>query len=247
MKQILCLSIVLSLGINAAHSETKKSDQLHLEIQKSAALPAHLTTRISWEKFPQPKYAVKDLQSQDRSAIVRVYADETGKVTKAAIQESTGLANLDEILLVAVRKAKVKPPIEDETPVATIGYQTFNLTLPKNGEKNCNFTFQSKNWIAQNSEQKTPFKYLQQPQININTKDLNGHNRSIDFKFKINKHGNVKKVNITQGSGSYELDQKIVQAILNSQVEVKRSAWTLWLYKKSTLKDSIQFNLKECK
>lgn len=247
MKQILCLSIALSLGINVAHSETKKSDKLQLEIQKSAALPAHLTTRISWVTFPKPQYTIDDLKSRDRSAIVRVYADETGKVTNAAIQESTGLPALDEILLVAVHKAQVKPSIEENMPVSTIGYQTFNLQRPNNDEEACNFSFQSKNWIRQNLGEKTPFTYQQQPQIDISTQNLNGHDRSINFSFKVDKQGHVKKAEITKGSGIYDLDQKVIQAVLNSQISVKRTASTLWLYKKSHFKDSIQFNLKECK
>jgi TonB family protein len=245
MKRILALSILLSLGFTATHSETKKINQL--PVQQSVATSPHLTTRISWTKFPQPQYKIEDLKSQDRSAIIRVHANESGKVTKATVQESTGLANLDEILLNAVRAAKVKPYTIDDTAVEIIGYQTFNLQLNNKTQESCDFTFQSKNWIKQKSNQKTPFKYLQQPQLEVNTDDLNGYNRAVDFSFKVDKHGKVKKVKIKKGSGLYNLDQKVVAAVLNTPIEVKRTASTLWMYKKSNFKDHIQFNLNDCK
>ena len=100
---------------------------LELTIQKSSAQSAHLTTRIQWVDFPKPQYKNSDLNQQNRAAIIRVYADETGDVTKATVQETTGLKALDEKLVNAVLQAKVKPFMEDDTALAVIGYQVFNL------------------------------------------------------------------------------------------------------------------------
>lgn len=244
MKKIICLSILLSMGFTAAHSETKKIHQL--PVLETSALVPHLTTRISWSQFPQPKYNIEDLKSRDRSAVIRVEADETGTVTKTSVQESTGLTHLDNILLSAIRNAKVKPYIQDEIPVAVIGYQTFNLRLSHNDQESCDFTFQSENWIKQNSDKKTAFKYKIQPHIKISTDDLKGHDRTINFSLKVDKHGNVNKVDIRKGSGSYDLDQNLVQAVMHTPLEIKRTASTLWMYKKSKFKDSIQFKLDKC-
>ena len=104
----------------------------------------------------------------------------------------------------------------------------------------------SKNWMAQQQQQKVKFSYKTQPQLELNRDDLNQHDRKIKFSFKVDKHGDVKKVKINQGSGLYALDQNIIQAVRNSQVAVKRSASTLWLYKKSSFKDEIQFKLNQC-
>lgn len=245
MKRVLSLSILLSMGFTAAHSETKKISQL--PTQQSVAVSPHLTTRLSWTKFPQPKYSVEDLKSQDRSAIIRVHANEMGNVTKATVQESTGLKDLDETLLSAVRIAKVKPYTIDGTPVESIGYQTFNLRINNKNQESCDFTFQSKNWMKQLANKKTPFKYLQQPNIEISTDDLNGYDRAVEFSFKVDKHGNVKKVKIQKGSGIYNLDQNIILAITNTPIEVKRTASTLWMYKKSNFKDNIQLKIHDCK
>ncbi|MDN5510787.1 TonB family protein [Acinetobacter sp.] len=247
MKQILCFSLLLSLPFSAVYSAAPKAAK-QLAVQKSAALPAHLTTRIQWTKFPRPNYKNEDLKDQNRSAIIRIYADETGSITKASVQESTGLAHLDNLLMNAVREAHVKPHIENDTATPLIGYQTFSLKLGQEDEdaEACPYQFESKNWQAQQQNRKTPFSYQTQPQLDIESELLNGHNRSVKFTFKVNKHGDVKKVKVKQGSGIYALDQQVVQAVSNSQVTVKRTANTLWLYKKSSFKDEIKFDLNHC-
>ena len=235
----------MSLPFSAVYSAESKAAK-QLAVQKSAALPAHLTTRIQWTKFPRPHYKSEDLKDQNRSAIIRVYADETGKITKASVQESTGLTHLDNLLINAVREAHVKPHMENDTATPLIGYQSFSLKLSPNDAEICPYHFESKNWQAQQQNRKTPFSYRTQPQLDIDSELLNGHNRTVKFTFKVNKQGEVKKVKVTQGSGVYALDQQVVQAVSNSQVSVKRTAKTLWLYKKSSFKDEIKFNLNHC-
>lgn len=90
---------------------------------------------------------------------------------------------------------------------------------------------------------KTSFSYRTQPTLALNSEQLNGHNRTIKFSFKVNKQGDVKKVRIKKGSGIFALDQMLVQAVSNVQVDVQRQ---YWIYKKSTLKDEITFDLDQC-
>ncbi len=66
------LYITLLLGLSATHlfakpPQQKPTPKATLEVQKSAALPAHLTTRLAWRKFPQPKYKNEDLNQQKPS------------------------------------------------------------------------------------------------------------------------------------------------------------------------------------
>lgn len=242
------LYITLLLGLSASHlyakpPQQKPTPKATLEVQKSAALPAHLTTRLAWRKFPQPKYKNEDLNQQNRAAIVRIYADETGKISQATIQESTGLKNLDDALLQAVRTAEIQPTYVEDTAVPTIGFQSFNLRLQDNQHENCQFDFQSKQWLAQQQQQKVQFKYRHQPQLNLSAEDLKNHSRKLKFQFKVNKHGEVKRVKLTQGSGQYALDQQVLAAVKAAQVDVPRQ---FWLYKKSKLKDEIYFDLDTC-
>ena len=236
----------MSLPLSATYSATANSSK-QLAVQKSAALPAHLTTRIQWTKFPHPSYKNEDLKDQNRSAIIRIYADETGTISKASVQESTGLTHLDDLLIKAVREAHVKPHVENDTALPQIGYQTFSLKLSQEDDAEvCQYSFNSENWQAQQYNKKAPFSYRAQPDLNLDSEQLNGHNRAVKFSFKVNKHGDVKKVKVTKGSGIYAVDQAVVQAVSQSQISVKRTASTLWLYKKSTLKDEIKFDLNQC-
>lgn len=237
MKAILALA-VLSIPLSLAHSAELKTQQL--TPQKSAALPAHLTTRINWSQFPKPNYQNQDLNGQDRSAILHIYADETGQVTKAQVQESTGIKKLDEVLIKAVYAAQVKPHQIKDVTLPIIGYQVFNLNYQQDGSEVCQYQFNSKAWQDQ---QKTGFRYMIQPQLALNENELNAHDRSIKFKLKVNNKGQVKKVKITQGSGVYAVDQKLKAAVQSAQVKVARK---YWLYKPNTLKDEITFKLNAC-
>ena len=238
---------LLALSTLPFHLSHAAQPPLELTIQKSSAQSAHLTTRIQWLDFPKPQYKNSDLNQQNRAAIIRVYADETGEVTKATVQETTGIKALDEKLVNAVLQAKVKPFMEDDTALAVIGYQVFNLNLTPDDAEACNYSFDSKNWRAQQQQQKVPFQYQAQPTLALDSTQLNGHDRQIKFSFKADKHGNIKKPKIIKGSGIYALDQQVLQAVANSKVSVKRTASTLWLYKKSKFKDAIEFDLNACR
>ncbi len=240
MKAILALALC-SFPLTLAYSAEVKTQQL--SPQKSAALPAHLTTRINWSHFPKPNYQNQDLNGQDRSAILRIYADETGQVTKAQVQESTGLKKLDEALIKAVYAAKVKPEQRQDTLLPVIGYQVFNLNYQEDGSEVCQYQFDSKVWQAQQNAKKVAFRYVSQPVLALSENELNAHHRRVAFKLKVNNKGQVKKVKITQGSGVYAVDQKVKAAAQSAQVKVARK---YWLYKPNTLKDEITFKLNAC-
>lgn len=242
MKTLVCLSLILLCANTVAHSQPEKTIA-KLDVQTTQAEPAHLTTRIEWRKFPQIQFNDADLAGRNRIAIVRVKANESGQVTDASIKESTGLTKLDQKLINAVLKGQTKPLIRDGHELSMIGYQVFSLKLTQDDAFLCQFEFSSKNWQAQQNKEKVPFTYQEQPKITISAEDLNQHNRSVKFSFKVSKHGEVKSSKITQGSGIYRLDQQILAAVNQAQVDVPRK---YWIYKKSKLKDEIQFNLDQC-
>lgn len=241
MKPQLCFSFMLCLASTSALS-TEKTTSTQLAKQTMTAESAHLTTRIQWIKFPQIRYEDADLKSQDRYAIVRIKANESGEIVDASVKESTGLQKLDQMLLKAIYSAQTKPFQKDGNELSVIGYQSFSLKLSDEMD-NCQFNFDSKIWQAQQDHNKTPFTYQQQPQIQINSSNLQGHHRHVKFSFNVDKKGNVKSSKITKGSGIYSLDQQILNAVNHAKVDVPRK---YWIYKKSKLKDEIQFNLNHC-
>ncbi len=101
--------------------------------------------------------------------------------------------------------------------------------------------------VRSNSSKKCLFNIRFNLKLALDSTQLNDHDRQIKFSFKADKHGNIKKPKIIKGSGIYELDQQVLQAVANSKVSVKRTASTLWLYKKSKFKDAIEFDLNACR
>ncbi|OTG67306.1 TonB family protein [Acinetobacter silvestris] len=249
MNRTLYLAVLMCLPITALQSAPQQLPTINVQAENETP---HLTTRIQWIKFPQLQYQSADLANQDRSAIVRVYADKTGNVIKSDIQESTGLKALDQKLVSAVRNAKVKPHIKDGAALDIIGFQTFTLKVDDSEDKrsnknNCTYTFASKNWLKQENNKSVPFKYTQQPSLQLDESLLKGQDRLIKFKFKVNKHGEVSRVKLKKRSGINALDQHVIDAISNVKIITNRSYKTLWIYKKSTLNDEIQFKLDECR
>lgn len=242
MKSLACITFALLCANTMAHSQTSGT-VAKLGVQTVTAEPAHLTTRIEWLKFPKVDFQDSDLAGRDRVAIVRIKANESGKVVDASIKESTGLAKLDQKLVNAVLKGKTKPYVKQGNELSIIGYQVFSLNLSENDESACTYTFDSKVWNAQKTDKNVPFQYLIQPSLKISAEDLNDHTRKVKFSFKVNKHGEVKSSKITKGSGLYRLDQQILTAINDAKVEVPRK---YWIYKKSKLKDEIVFDISHC-
>ncbi|SPL69261.1 TonB C-terminal domain-containing protein [Acinetobacter stercoris] len=250
MKQSICLALLVSLPISAVLA-ANHDKPLKLTTQKISAEPAHLTTRLQWTKYPHPVYKIADLQDRDRVAIIRVYANEEGKITKAEVKETTGLGNLDQKLVDAVLAARIKPYKKNGIALSTIGYQTFTLKVDEAeddlSQKNkCTYHFDSKNWLKQHADKSVPFTYVNQPELNIDKDELKYADRTVKFKFKVDKNGEIKHVKLTKRSGINEIDQKVVTAVEQSQVGVKRTYKTLWIYKKSTLSDQITFKINEC-
>ncbi len=242
MKALLCSALVLCFATTSLYS--KEITTSKLATQTVRAESAHLTTRIQWIEFPKIQFKDADLSSQDRYAIVRIKADESGKVIDASVKESTGIAQLDQMLLKAVYSAKTKPFQKNGNELSIIGYQAFSLKLNDDDTDNCALSFNSKIWQAQQQQKKTAFTYIKSPEFNVKANDLNGYDRKIKLTLKVNKHGNVKQVKINKGSGVYNLDQAVKQSLLTAQVDVPRK---FWIYKKSHLKDEINFNLDMCK
>lgn len=68
---------------------------------------------IQWSRSPRVTVSSKDLENQTCSISIYIEADEKGKVTVARVTKSSGLQNLDEKVLRAVRGAKFKPYMEN--------------------------------------------------------------------------------------------------------------------------------------
>ena len=173
-------------------------------------------------------------------------------MVEADVQESTGLRALDQKLIDAVEDAKVKPVQKNGKAVPIVGYQTFTLSLNNaedriSSKKQCTYSFNSQNWIKQEKDKSVAFHYLQQPSLALDQSLLKNKDRVVKFKFKLNKQGEIAQVKLTKLSGVNAIDQQVIEAVEHAQVSVKRSYRTLWIYKKSSFSDQIQFKQNDCK
>ena len=250
MNKTLLLTTLLSLATYSHSAEMLPTIKVKGE-QIEQNDPQHLTTRIQWLKFPQVKYQSSELKDQERTAIIRVKANGDGKVIAAEVKESSGIRALDQKLVDAVEKAKVKPTVKNGKAITLVGYQTFTLTVenasdrPKQS-KQCTYSFASKNWNKQEKDKSVAFHYAKQPQLAIDESVLKFQDRTVKFKFKVNKQGDVTQVKLTKLSGVNVLDQQVASAVEKAKVEVKRSYRTLWTYKPSTLSDEVHFKVGQC-
>lgn len=83
---------------------------------------------VQWSRSPKLSVTAKDLDNQTRSVMVLIEADEKGKITNARITRSSGIPNLDEKVLRAVRSAKFKPYMENGVAYPIRAEQPFDLS-----------------------------------------------------------------------------------------------------------------------
>lgn len=88
---------------------------------------------VQWSRSPKPNYNNKDLDGQTRTIVVHIEANEKGVVTSARISRSSGLPELDEKILRAVRSSKFKPYKENGVAYRISADQPFELTLNPRG------------------------------------------------------------------------------------------------------------------
>ena len=78
---------------------------------------------IQWSRSPKVSFTPKDLENQTRLISVYIEADEKGKITNVRITRSSGLPNIDEKTLRAIRSSKFKPYMENGIAYPIIGPQ----------------------------------------------------------------------------------------------------------------------------
>lgn len=89
--------------------------------------------QISWSRSPRPSYTNSDLKGADRSIVVSIEADTSGRITNVRVVRSSGVDALDQKIVRAVRGAKFKPYMENGVAYPFKAEQPFELKLNSNG------------------------------------------------------------------------------------------------------------------
>lgn len=251
MKKLLITA--LTLGINSfafadtpiAPTLSNNSNILELKLQNNG---------VQWARSPKPKLLNGDLEGKSRTIITIIDADTRGKVTNVAIAQSSGLPDLDDILIQAIKVARFKPYKENGVNYSFRVQQPFELIYDHNGTNNksskrnnsptkCTYNFNSDVIQQQMQGQKTQFTYKQQPFLNILDSELNGESRSVSFKFKLSRKNIISDIIIVESSGLPTIDNKVFESIKYAQIRAPRKFYQLF---KREFQDKIQFKLNEC-
>ncbi len=123
-----------------AERERKAQEQAQAERDRLAREQAARNTprdlsqgQISWVRSPKPSYTNKDLQGSDRSIVVAVEADTSGRITNVRVIKSSGISALDQKIVRSVKSARFKPYKENGVAYPFKAEQPFELKLNSNG------------------------------------------------------------------------------------------------------------------
>ncbi len=80
-----------------------------------------------------PHYPVQAKRmGQQGRVLLQVFLDASGRVTQAVVQQSSGVAALDQAALTSVQQWQCQPALRDGQPVAAVALQLFNFNLRRN-------------------------------------------------------------------------------------------------------------------
>ncbi|KQX00128.1 hypothetical protein ASC84_19050 [Acinetobacter sp. Root1280] len=138
-----------------------------------------------------PKTIIKNeiLKGYDRDILIYLETDESGWVQKAEVSKSSGLDDLDNLVLRAVKRSKLK--VWNEWDIKT--NHPSRLKLP--------FEF---------SVSRVP-KYEFFPNIVPKKSDLKGESRSLSIYVEADNSGKISKTKVTKSSGINKLDNYVLK------------------------------------
>ncbi|MEB3767637.1 TonB family protein [Acinetobacter sp. MD2] len=158
--------------------------------QSYAAEPsiANLTqNQVKWLRSPHVNINDKMLLGYDRSAQIQFETSPNGQITDAKIIKSSGLDQIDNILLKAIKSAKLSPYQENGIYYPVRAIQPFTILADR-----------------------TP-KILYEPNIMVSKRMLQGQERTMTLYATADDNGNINQAKIIKSSGVAELDEYVLQ------------------------------------
>lgn len=141
---------------------------------------------VSWIRPPRVHIINNQLMGYDRNLSIYFEADAKGEITHAEVSKSSGLKKLDENILDAFRRAKIRPYQENGV------YYPITATQP---------------FVMEVSREAVYEKF---PQILVKKSALQGRDRTVVIYAEADERGNVTRAEIKETSGLSELDHYIL-------------------------------------
>ncbi len=101
----------------------------------ASAAPVALSSElaVSCPKLTPPEYpAISRRMGEEGKLVLRVELDESGRIDKAKVLNSSGYERLDAAALSAVKSWQCNPSLRDGQPVRAVALQPFNFVLQGN-------------------------------------------------------------------------------------------------------------------
>jgi TonB family protein len=147
---------------------------------------------MKWIIPPKIRIDNEILEGYDRNLLIYLETDENGRVQKAEVSKSSGVDELDSLVLRAVKRSKLK--VWNEWDIKT--NHPSRLKLP--------FEF---------SVSRIP-EYAVYPEFTYTNADLKGSDRTIRLSVEANEKGKLTKVNVFRGTGIPALDKYILSEFI---------------------------------
>ncbi|WP_180005032.1 MULTISPECIES: energy transducer TonB [unclassified Acinetobacter] len=207
---------------------------------------------VSWLRTPRIDFNANDLKGKSREFLVRLYVNETGKVTQVETLKSTGLDALDRKISVSLRYARFKPYIEHGQATSFVADLPIKLeTIEENTDSpsrispQCKIELHSNVYEAQDKGAKTAFKYQRTLQsIYLDRSLFTKTSPSISITFTMKKNTvTTPDITLIESSGNQYIDEQIKQVISHTAVQSKKSWFPFF---KMTATDQIRLDSSDC-
>ncbi|MDY6483049.1 energy transducer TonB [Acinetobacter faecalis] len=255
MKKLFIPFILLSLCSLTYANDT------HLKSKSNKSTPStppnllKLNKKPHWIRVPKPIYLDGDLEGKARKADISIDVDTTGKIIDAKVIRSTGLQNLDNILLRAIYNARMTVYTENNVAYPFRAILPFEITsndysstkksklvTVKPPQKTCKFNLNTEIYKLHKNQEKTPFYYKNPPVLYIYEHEIKSENSSIEFSFHLSRNDILSNLRITKSSGSDDIDSRFLFAMRNVKIQAPRKLFQLHTFQ---FKDEIKLNPEE--
>ena len=207
---------------------------------------------VSWMRAPKVKFEPGDLEGRPRFVNVAIDADRSGNITAVKVITSSGLPDLDEMVINAVKKARFRPYIESgiQRPFRVSqpfefnadDYSSTRKTPKRKPIKTCWADFEPEGWQQQQSGQHRPFQYKDVPAMKLPMTESEAKQFSIDFKFSLDRKNQISGIHLIQ-SPSEPIARLLLKKFELAKIKAPRKFYQIFKFQ---FEEKIQFKSVQC-
>ena len=207
---------------------------------------------VSWMRAPKVKFEPGDLEGRPRSVNVAIDADSSGNITAVKIITSSGLPDLDEMVINAVKKARFRPYIESGISYPFRATQPFEFnaddysstrkTPKRKPIKTCWADFEPEGLQLQQSGQHRTFQYKDVPAMKLPMTESEAKQFSIDFSFSVDRKNQISDIRLIQ-SPSDPIARLLLKKFELAKIEAPRKFYQIFKFQ---FKERIQLKNIQC-